>query len=134
MEKAISRRQKAHSQRRYAREEAAHLLRTPRSELRLADQIRLAVWPAPIAALLIHQGVHSGWLGGMVLCPSRMFAETLIALEILDQRLRRKIIRVRAKIIVCGLCQSANGRRHESPLFHHWAMHDRKITQSSNAF
>jgi glycosyltransferase involved in cell wall biosynthesis len=81
------------SQRRYAREEAAHLLRTPRSELRLADQIRLAVWPAPIAALLytlfIKGCILDGW-AGWYYALQRMFAETLIALVILDQRLRAK--------------------------------------------
>jgi glycosyltransferase involved in cell wall biosynthesis len=81
------------SQQRYAPEEAAHLLRTPRSELRLADRIRLAAWPAPIATLLytllIKGCILDGW-AGWYYALQRMFAETLIALEILDQRLRRK--------------------------------------------
>jgi glycosyltransferase involved in cell wall biosynthesis len=81
------------SQQSYACEEAAHLLRTPRRELRRADRIRLAASPAPIAVLLytllIKGCILDGW-AGWYYALQRMFAETLIALEILDQRLRGK--------------------------------------------
>jgi glycosyltransferase involved in cell wall biosynthesis len=79
------------AQQRYAREEAAHLLTIPRHQLGRIDRIRLAAWPAPIAVplytLLIKGCILDGW-AGWYYALQRMLAETLIAIEILDRRLR----------------------------------------------
>ncbi len=80
------------AQRRYARQEAEYLLTSNRKSLGRADRIRLAVWPAPLAVFiytLILKGCFlSGW-PGMYYALQRLLAETLIALEIIDYRLRR---------------------------------------------
>jgi len=56
-----------------------------------ADRIRLAAWPAPIVAfmyVLILKGcLLDGW-PGWYYALQRLVAETMIALELLDRRLR----------------------------------------------
>lgn len=79
------------SQQSYARREADHLLSSDRTELRRTDRIRLMGWPAPIlvfAYTLIWKGcVLDGWPGWLYVL-QRTLAETMIALEIVDRRLR----------------------------------------------
>ena len=79
------------SQRAYARDEAEHLSRMPRSELGRADRIRVMAWPAPIAVflyvLLVKRCVFDGW-AGWYYALQRMLAEMLLALELIDRRLR----------------------------------------------
>ena len=79
------------SQQRYARDEAAYLL-DPRSDpLRRTDKIRLMGWPAPVGALfytlLVKGCLFDGW-PGWYYALQRVIAEALIALEIIDRRLR----------------------------------------------
>lgn len=80
------------SQRHYARQEADYLLASSRNSLRRIDRIRLAAWPAPLAVLiytLIVKGcLLDGWPGWYYVL-QRFLAETMIALEIIDRRLRR---------------------------------------------
>jgi glycosyltransferase involved in cell wall biosynthesis len=80
------------SQHRYARQEAEHLLSSNRTALGRADRIRLAAWPAPLAVfvytLLVKGCLLDGWPGWFYVL-QRVFAEILIALEIIDKRLRR---------------------------------------------
>src|SRR5207247_8926870 len=80
------------AQQRYAREEADYLLATPRKALGRADRLRLLGWPAPIAAfayaLLVKGCVFDGWRGWYYAL-QRMIAEAMLALEIVDRRLRR---------------------------------------------
>ena len=82
------------SQQRYASVEAEFLLAADRKALSRADRVRLAAWPAPIAALiytLFFKGcLLDGWRGWYYAL-QRLFAETLIALEIIDRRLRRSL-------------------------------------------
>ena len=82
------------SQQRYASVEAEYLLAADRKALCGADRVRLAAWPAPIAAFiytLIFKGCFlDGWRGWYYAF-QRLFAETLIALEIIDRRLRRTL-------------------------------------------
>jgi len=81
------------AQQRYAREEAAYLLATPRHQLGRVDRIRLAAWPAPVAVLLytllIKGCILDGW-AGWYYALQRMLAETLMAIEILDRRVHRR--------------------------------------------
>ncbi len=79
------------SQQRYATEEADHLLTSDRKLLKRTDWVRLAGWPAPLlvfAYTLIFKGcLLDGW-PGWYYALQRLLAETLIALEIADRRLR----------------------------------------------
>ena len=83
------------AQQRYAFDEANYLLnraaRTDQSLTR-ADRVRLLGWPAPIAALLyvlfVKRCILDGWPGWSYAL-QRLFAETLLALEITDRRIRR---------------------------------------------
>jgi glycosyltransferase involved in cell wall biosynthesis len=81
------------SQQRYAREEAEYLVSSDWAGLGMADRIRLAAWPAPFAVLiytLIIKGcLLDGWPGWFYAL-QRMFFEILIALEVIDRRLRRQ--------------------------------------------
>jgi glycosyltransferase involved in cell wall biosynthesis len=78
------------SQQRYAREEASYLFKVSRARLSRTDKIRLMGWPAPILILfytLFAKGcILDGWPGWHYAL-QRSFAETLIALEIVDRRL-----------------------------------------------
>jgi glycosyltransferase involved in cell wall biosynthesis len=79
------------SQQRYAREEAQYLLDASPATLTRADRIRLMAWPAPLGVLLsvlVARGcLLDGW-AGWYYALQRMVAETLIALELIDRRLR----------------------------------------------
>jgi glycosyltransferase involved in cell wall biosynthesis len=83
------------SQQRYAANDAEYLLdgagRAGRPLAR-ADRIRLMAWPAPIAVLLyvlfVKGCIRDGW-PGWYYALQRLFAETLLALEIIDRRRRR---------------------------------------------
>jgi len=78
------------SQLRYARDEAEHLLTTPRETLTRADRIRLMGWPAPIATFLytlfVKGCVLDGW-AGWYYALQRGTAEALLALELVERRL-----------------------------------------------
>jgi glycosyltransferase involved in cell wall biosynthesis len=80
------------SQRRYAHDEAEYLLEPGRKALAAADRIRLAAWPAPFAVFihtLIFKGcLLDGW-PGWYYALQRLLFETMLALEIIDRRLRR---------------------------------------------
>jgi glycosyltransferase involved in cell wall biosynthesis len=79
------------SQLRYANREADYLLDKPPSSLRWAERIRLIGWPAPILVffytLLWKRCVLDGWSGWLYVL-QRTVAETMIALELVDRRLR----------------------------------------------
>jgi hypothetical protein len=82
------------AQQRYAFDEANYLLnRAARADQSLtpADRVRLLGWPAPIAALLyvlfVKRCILDGWPGWSYAL-QRLFAETLLALEITDRRIR----------------------------------------------
>ncbi len=79
------------SQHRYAREEARYLAETPVETLTRGDRIRRMGWPAPIGIFLytlFAKGcLLDGW-PGWCYALQRLVAETLIALEIVDRRLR----------------------------------------------
>jgi glycosyltransferase involved in cell wall biosynthesis len=78
------------SQQLYARDEADYLLER-RAPLTRADRVRLMAWPAPLAVffytLLIKGCVFDGW-PGWYYALQRAVAEILLALEIIDRRLR----------------------------------------------
>jgi hypothetical protein len=80
------------TQQRYAREEADHLMKSDRRALCRADKMRLAAWPAPFAvfmyALFLKGCFLDGW-PGWYYALQRLVAETMLALEIMDRRLRR---------------------------------------------
>jgi glycosyltransferase involved in cell wall biosynthesis len=80
------------SQERYAVKEADHLLSADLTSLRKADRIRRSAWLAPFAVFLytlVFKGCFlDGWRGWYYAL-QRLLAETLIALEIIDRRLRR---------------------------------------------
>lgn len=80
------------SQQKYAKLEADHLLSGPLAELRQTDRIRLMGWPAPILVfcytLIVKRCILDGWPGWFYAL-QRTLAETIIALEIVDRRLRR---------------------------------------------
>lgn len=83
------------AQQRYASDDADYLLdgaRRAGRTLARADRIRLMGWPAPLAVLLyvllVKRCVLDGW-PGWYYAMQRLFAETLLALEIVDHRLRR---------------------------------------------
>lgn len=78
-------------QQRYARLEVQHLLSIPRGQLRLTDRVRLTGWAAPIFVffytLLWKRSLLDGWSGWLYVL-QRTLAETIITLEIVDQRLK----------------------------------------------
>lgn len=79
------------SQRRYAAQEARYLADAPVEKLSRGDRVRRMAWPAPLLVLfytLFVKGcVLDGW-PGWAYALQRLVAETLIALEIIDQRQR----------------------------------------------
>jgi glycosyltransferase involved in cell wall biosynthesis len=79
------------SQQSYALREAAFLLATNRLALSAVDRIRLAIWPAPLLVFLytlfVKGCVLDGWPGWFYAL-QRMLAEIMIALALLDTRLR----------------------------------------------
>jgi glycosyltransferase involved in cell wall biosynthesis len=78
------------SQRRYAHDEAVYLLE--HGHKTLSDRIRLAAWLAPLAifgyTLIVKGCLLDGWPGWHYAF-QRLLFETMLALEIIDQRLRR---------------------------------------------
>jgi glycosyltransferase involved in cell wall biosynthesis len=79
------------SQQRYAAQEADYLL-SRKTKTRGFDRVRRAGWPAPFVVLLhtliVKRCLFDGWRGWYYVL-QRVVAETMIALEILDRRLRR---------------------------------------------
>ena len=84
------------SQQKYAKLEADHLLRTPPASLRRPDKIRLMAWPSPILVflytLLAKGCILDGWPGWFYVL-QRTLAETMIAIELVDRRLRASSIK-----------------------------------------
>jgi glycosyltransferase involved in cell wall biosynthesis len=80
------------SQQRYARLEAEYLLSDDKDRLAFMDRIRRWGWAAPIVVFLytlVGKGcILDGWRGWYYAL-QRLLAETMIALEIIDRRLRR---------------------------------------------
>jgi glycosyltransferase involved in cell wall biosynthesis len=81
------------SQQRYARQEAEYLLNADGDTLSRIDRVRLAAWPAPAAVaiytLVIKGCLLDGWPGWFYAL-QRVLAEAMLALEIIDRRLRRE--------------------------------------------
>jgi len=79
------------SQQRYAAEEARYLMETPVAKLKRGDRIRRMGWPAPLAilfyTLFVRGSIFDGW-PGWCYALQRLVAESLIALEVVEQRLR----------------------------------------------
>jgi glycosyltransferase involved in cell wall biosynthesis len=74
----------------YAAREAVHLLETPRDRLSWAEKIRRMGWPAPLLVffyVMVAKGVVLDGLAGWFYAYQRLFAEVLLALELLDRRL-----------------------------------------------
>ncbi|PPC88184.1 MAG: glycosyl transferase [Hyphomicrobium sp.] len=84
------------SQQNYAKREAQHLLNSSLSTLKITDRIRLLAWPAPILVfiyiLLVKLCIFDGWRGWHYTM-QRTIAELMIALEIIDHRLRQNTSR-----------------------------------------
>jgi glycosyltransferase involved in cell wall biosynthesis len=80
------------SQQRYATEEARYLDAMPIAKLKRSDRIRRIGWPAPLAvllyALLVKGCILDGWIGWYYAL-QRLVAESLIAIELAERRLRR---------------------------------------------
>ena len=79
------------SQQRYARLEADHLLSADVGHLCRTDRIRRMGWPAPPLAFLYTLVAKGCWLDGWpgwLYVLQRTLAETIIALEIVDRRVR----------------------------------------------
>jgi len=79
------------SQQGYARREADFLLSADKGALRRTDRVRLMGWPAPILVfaytLFLKGCLLDGWPGWLYVL-QRTLAEIMIALEIVDRRLR----------------------------------------------
>jgi glycosyltransferase involved in cell wall biosynthesis len=79
------------SQLNYAGREAAFLLQAPTAELTRMDRIRRMGWPAPFVVVfyvLFAKGALLDGPAGWYYAFQRMMAEVLVALELLDRRLR----------------------------------------------
>ncbi len=81
------------SQEKYARMEAEKLTAAAPEGLRIQDKLRRTGWAAPIVvvpyALFVRGLIFDGW-PGMLYALQRGYAELLLALFILEKRLRRK--------------------------------------------
>jgi hypothetical protein len=81
------------SQMRYAAVEADHLSRTPASQLSWVDRLRKLAWAAPpivfVYTLLVKRCLMDGWAGWAYALQRALF-EIVLALELLDRRLRSK--------------------------------------------
>jgi glycosyltransferase involved in cell wall biosynthesis len=81
------------AQQRYAKLEADYLLARQRADLGRADRVRLMGWPAPILVffytLIVKRCALDGWAGWLYVL-QRTLAETLIAMETVDRRLRSR--------------------------------------------
>jgi glycosyltransferase involved in cell wall biosynthesis len=80
------------SQQSYARLEADYLLKADTGVLSASDRLRRMAWPAPIAVffyvLVVKGCLFDGWPGWFYTL-QRVLAECMIALELIDRRLRR---------------------------------------------
>jgi glycosyltransferase involved in cell wall biosynthesis len=85
------------SQQTYAKLEADHLFRTPPARLRRIDKLRLMAWPSPILVffytLLAKGCILDGWPGWFYVL-QRTLAETMIAIELVDRRLRGSSVKL----------------------------------------
>ncbi|SKA15103.1 Glycosyltransferase involved in cell wall bisynthesis [Enhydrobacter aerosaccus] len=80
------------SQLKYAQREAVHLIESPSDRLTMVEKIRRMGWPAPILVffyVLIAKGAILDGIAGWFYAFQRLFAEVLLALELLDRRLSR---------------------------------------------
>ncbi len=79
------------SQQKYAKLEAEYLLAKPRKQLRRIERLRLMGWPVPplvfFYTLIAKRCILNGWPGWLYVL-QRTLAETMIALEVMDRRLR----------------------------------------------
>jgi hypothetical protein len=79
------------SQARYAALEASHLLDSDRKSLAAIDRLRLLIVPVPILmffyVLFAKRCLFDGWAGSYYAL-QRLCAETMLSIELLDQRLR----------------------------------------------
>jgi glycosyltransferase involved in cell wall biosynthesis len=77
------------AQQRYLVQETDKLLSSPRSQLSLADRLRLRNWVAPIAVPLLclfwHRGLLDGWRGWFYAF-QRMYVESLLSLMLWEAR------------------------------------------------
>ncbi len=82
------------SQQRYAHQEADHLMASRSGNLSRADRVRCLRWPAPILVfvyvLLVKGCLLDGW-PGWYYALQRLLAECMIALELIDRRLRAQV-------------------------------------------
>jgi glycosyltransferase involved in cell wall biosynthesis len=81
------------SQQRYAKLEVDHFLRTSPASLRGIDRIRLLAWPAPMLVFLYTLTIKRCILGGLpgwLYVLQRTLAEVMIAIEIVDRKLRAR--------------------------------------------
>jgi glycosyltransferase involved in cell wall biosynthesis len=80
------------SQQSYARLEADYLLKTDERVISTSDRVRRMAWPAPILVffyvLVVKGCLFDGWPGWFYTM-QRVLAECMIALELIDRRLRR---------------------------------------------
>jgi len=84
------------SQQSYARLEADYLLKADAGVLSASDRLRRMAWPAPILVffyvLVVKGCLFDGWPGWFYTL-QRVLAECMIALELIDRRLRRARLR-----------------------------------------
>jgi glycosyltransferase involved in cell wall biosynthesis len=83
------------AQQRYAQLEVDHLLNSRSENLSSTDRLRRMGWPAPILVffyvLFVKGCILDGWAGWLYAL-QRVLAESMIALELIDRRLRDRLI------------------------------------------
>lgn len=83
------------SQQRYAQLEADYLLEPPSENLSAVDRLRSMAWPAPMLVffyvLIVKGCLLDGWPGWFYAL-QRALAESLLALELIDRRLRGRLV------------------------------------------
>jgi glycosyltransferase involved in cell wall biosynthesis len=81
------------AQQSYAKLEADYLLKAEKEVLSVSDRLRRMAWPAPIAVffyvLVVKGCLFDGWRGWFY-AVQRTLAESMIALQLIDRRLRRE--------------------------------------------
>ena len=81
------------AQQSYAKLEADYLLKAEKEVLSVSDRLRRMAWPAPIAVffyvLVVKGCLFDGWRGWFYAL-QRTLAESMIALQLIDRRLRRE--------------------------------------------
>ena len=81
------------TQQSYAKLEADYLLKAKKEVLSVSDRLRRMAWPAPIAVffyvLVVKGCLFDGWRGWFYAL-QRTLAESMIALQVIDRRLRRE--------------------------------------------